>query len=243
MQTVLYAFLAGLSTVAGVGILALFGKPGPKVLAGLLSFAGGIMIAISFFELLPDAVHHGSLWLTLAGFSVGMLLLYRVDELLPRNAEGGETGTLSAAQLRRSGYLVLAGIGLHNLPEGLAIGAGLEASPQLGLALTLAIALHNLPEGIAIAAPLHAAGEPLKKVALLTLAAGMLTPVGAVLGLLLFRLSGAFVGSGMAFAAGAMVYIALSELLPKGNALHPPVAKPAMNAALVLGFLMALNAQ
>ncbi|HLV08596.1 MAG TPA: ZIP family metal transporter, partial [Halanaerobiales bacterium] len=136
----------------------------------------------------------------------------------------------------RTGYLILFGITLHNIPEGLAIGAGLESSPEVGLYIAIAIALHNIPEGLAIAGPLKVGGVSNGKLFLFTLGAGLMTPVGALIGLLFFNISTIFIAGSLAFAAGAMVYIVNDELIPQANSLHSHFANAGIIVGLLIGF-------
>jgi len=136
------------------------------------------------------------------------------------------------------GYLIFFGIAIHNVPEGLAIGAGLEASPELGLTIALAIGLHNIPEGLAVAGPLKAGGLTNLKVVLFTMGAGLMTVVGTAIGLVVFGISSAFVGGSLAFAAGAMIYIVNDELIPQANNLHSHLANAGSIAGMLIGFAM-----
>ncbi len=244
MDTVLYSFLAGVSTSIGFLILMLFGEPGKKILAALLGFAGGIMLAISVFELMPEAVNLGSMMITIIGFILGSLMMYGLDQVVP-HSHLSSSDNLTVENLEnikvenpilRTGYLILFGIALHNLPEGLAIGAGLASSPEIGLFIAIAIALHNIPEGLAIAGPLKAGGVDNFKLFLFTLAAGLMTPVGAVIGLFFFNISAVFIGGSLAFAAGAMIYIVNDELVPQSNEMHSHFANLGMICGLLIGF-------
>ncbi len=247
MQSVLYSFLAGVATSLGVLVMFVFGRPGKKVLASLLGFAAGIMIAISLFELLPEAVEFGSMTAAVVGFILGVLMMLLLDNLIPHSHVSSPESLLvenegrmevlspSANPILRTGYLVLFGIGLHNLPEGLAIGAGLESSPQLGLVIAIAIALHNIPEGLAMAGPLKAGGMKNLKIFLLTLAAGLMTPIGAIIGLAFFNISPVFIGASLAFAAGAMIYIVNDELVPAANKMHSHLANIGITAGIIIG--------
>lgn len=247
MQGVTYSFVAGISTVLGVLLLFCFGKPNKSFLALLLGFAGGIMIAISLLELLPEALEFGTMPITGFGFLLGVGLMCYIDRLVPHaypqspetlEVENPEHAPHIQSQLLRMGYLVLFGIALHNLPEGLAIGAGLESSPELGFTLALAITLHNIPEGLAIAGPLRSSGMGRFKIVLLTLGAGLFTPVGALIGLIFFQISEVFVGGGLALAAGAMMYIALDELVPSANKLQALYANIGVNLAIVIAIML-----
>ncbi len=245
MEALVYSFFAGISTVLGVFILMVFGKPSDKVLASLLGFAGGIMLAVSVFELMPEAVELGSMTSAIIGFVLGALMMYGLDKVVPHShmsepddlvIENPEKMKEMENPILRTGYLILFGIALHNLPEGLAIGAGLESSPELGLFIAIAIALHNIPEGLAIAGPLKAGGVTTGKLLLFTLIAGLMTPLGAGIGLIFFNISPIFVGGSLAFAAGAMVYITNDELVVQANHLNAHMGNAGMIIGLLVGF-------
>jgi len=247
LESLLYSFLAGVSTVLGAVVIMVFGKPGPRLLSALLGFAAGVMLAISFFDLMPEALGNGSIVTASIGFLLGAGIMYALDRLIPHAhitsdqelaLESIPHGRAAKRDLLRVGYLVFFGLALHNLPEGLAIGAGVEASPQLGLYVAIAIALHNIPEGIAAAGILRAGGLSIARVLLLTLVIGLMTPLGALLGLAFFRISPLFIAAGMAFAAGAMVYIASDELIPQANKLNSHVSIGGLIAGLLVVFVM-----
>ncbi len=247
MEALLYSFLAGSSTALGAVLLFFIRQPGDKTLASLLGFAGGIMLGISVFELLPEAVAFGSMATAILGFLLGTVMMYGLDRVLPHShlsgsddlvVENPEKMGTQKTPLRRTGYLILFGIGMHNLPEGLAIGAGLEASPEVGILIAVAIGLHNIPEGLAMAGPLKAGGLPMGKVFLFTLLAGLMTPLGTGIGLLVLQISPAMVGGSMAFAAGAMIYIVNDELIPQANGMHSHLANISLTIGLLLAFAL-----
>lgn len=245
MESLIYSFLAGSSTALGALLLMLFKSPEKKVLATLLGFASGIMIALSVFELMPEALELGSLFIVVTGFLAACLMMYAVDRLLPHahmslsselEVENPEKMSRVDPGILRTGYLIFFGIALHNIPEGIAIGAGLEARPELGLYIAVAIGLHNIPEGLAVAGPLKAGGLGNMRIFAFTLGAGLTTVIGTAFGLLIFNISGALVSAALAFAAGAMMYIVNDELVPKANALHSHSANAGIIAGLLLGF-------
>lgn len=247
MESLVYSFFAGISTVFGAAIVICCGRPGKRLLSALLGFAAGIMIAISAFDLIPGAIAVGSLFHAVAGFLTGAAMMYGLDLIVPHAHMTGEMDgpvkpgdklAFESKAILRTGYLVFLGIALHNIPEGLAIGAGMESSPELGLYIAIAIGLHNIPEGMATAGPLSAGGLSAAKVLLLSLLAGLMTPVGALLGLLVFGVSGHFVGAGMALAAGAMVYIASDELIPQSHRYNSHMANLGILGGFLLGFIL-----
>lgn len=249
MEALLYSFFAGISTALGVIVLLIIGKPSKKSLAAIFGFAGGIMLAISVFELLPEAEEIGSIIVAIIGFILGALLMFVLDKLVPHShfsdpkdltIENPEKIKNVKSPILRTGYLVLFGIALHNIPEGLAIGAGLESSEKLGLFIAIAIALHNIPEGLAIAGPLRAGGVSIGKLFLFTLIAGLMTPLGAAIGIIFFNISPIFVAGSLAFAAGAMIYIVNDELIPQANSMHSHYGNAGLIVGLLAGFYILL---
>lgn len=242
MESLLYSFFAGSSTAIGAILLMIFGKPGKRMMALLLGFAAGIMVAVSVFELMPEAFAYSqSIPIVGIGFLLGCGMMYLLDVVLPHAHMSTPDHLVvenEEKRVLRMGYLIFFGIAIHNVPEGLAIGAGLEASPELGLAIALAIGLHNIPEGLAVAGPLKAGGLSNLKVVLFTMGAGLMTVVGTAIGLLIFGISPVVVGGSLAFAAGAMIYIVNDELIPQANDLHNHLANAGSISGMLIGFAM-----
>ena len=237
---ILVSTLAGLATTFGALLVVLLGKPSVKALALLLGFAAGVMIAISAFELLPEAVHLGSRWQAVLGFILGAGLMYGLDALIPHAhiGSGSADGATGDVEMLKLGYFIFLGIALHNLPEGLAIGAGYTSSLKVGGAIAISLALHNVPEGMATAVPLIMGGMNKYKVVWLATLAGLMTPLGTLIGAILFRLSPGMVSVALAFAAGAMVYIASDELIPQSHRYHDHLANLGLLGGFILGFLI-----
>jgi len=145
------------------------------------------------------------------------------------------------SKLVRSGYLILIGITLHNIPEGVIISAGYSHLPQLGTLISIAVFFHNLPEGIATAIPLIAAGSDRKRVLAVTFISGLAEPLGALLGTtILTNASQEVIGLTLSFAAGVMTYITADELIPIANEYGH---KHSVSIGILLGiiFIMILN--
>jgi ZIP family zinc transporter len=119
------------------------------------------------------------------------------------------------SNMLRSGMIMLFAIALHNIPEGLALGAAGHYDASLGLALALIIGLHNIPEGMAVSAPLIAGGLSKTKSVVITLIAGSTTVIGAVVGVLIGGISDFAVAISFSIAGGAMLYVVLGEILPQ----------------------------
>ncbi len=213
LQITLIGLTAGVVGTGSGAIIALFlRKPSRTLLGFVLGFAGGIMLAIVLNDLVPEAVREGGLFPALIGLIMGSLFILLLDTKLP-HFHVFETGD-ELAKFIRTGTILGLGIAMHNLPEGLAIGAGYIVSPTLGFTLTFIIALHNIPEGIAIACPLCAGGMRLRWILLYTALAGFPMGIGALIGASFGAISPLFLSLSLGFAAGAMLYIIFSELIP-----------------------------
>ena len=227
-------FLGTMTGVLGTGagglLVSLWGRPKDAFLSILLAFSGGIMLAVVFQDLITEALDLAGMGRTLLGIVLGALALQLTaarlgDERLP------STG------LVQTGLLLGLGIALHNLPEGLAIGAGYLASQDLGFSLALALCFHDIPEGMAMAAPLLAGGFDRKKVVVLTVIAGIPTGIGALIGGLLGNLSPQALGGALACAAGAMLFLVFHELIPQAQNFKHPWAS---TFGAILGILVGL---
>ncbi len=207
----LLAFLSGLTTIIGV-FLAVNTARNPRSIALGIGFSTGIMLLISLFELLPAAVFTSNLQQALTAFVAGAFFLLILNWIIPHTHLFQETGRMNH-RLIRSAYLVALGLILHDFPEGFAMANSFLTESSLGLMVAIAIALHNIPEEFAIAAPLVL----LKKKRLLYQAAfisAMAEPAGALMGLYAAYLSLTLVPLFLSFAAGAMVFISVHELVP-----------------------------
>jgi ZIP family zinc transporter len=239
LSAVQQAFLAGLFTwgVTAVGAaLVFFTKKLPQaVLESMLGFAAGVMIAASVWSLLLPAIERSVLlglpaWLPpAAGFLAGGLFLRVADRVLPHlhpglprtQSEGPRT------TWERTTLLVLA-ITLHNIPEGLAIGVAFAAAAsQLdvsaggtlasAMALSIGIGIQNFPEGIAVAMPLRREGVSAGRSFWYGQLSAVVEPVAAVAGAAAVTLIGGLLPYALAFAAGAMIYVVVEELIPEAH--------------------------
>ena len=217
-EITMIGLLAGIIGTGSGGLIALIlKKPKKELLSFFLGFAGGIMLAIVFADLLPEAVEFGGILPAMAGLIVGTLLILALDLYLPHTHFF--QGTDEYACYVRTGAMLGLGIAMHNLPEGIAIGAGYMASPALGLGLAITIAIHNVPEGMAMAAPMCAGGVSVKRVFLYTGMAGVPMGIGAFIGATVSNISPIVLSLALGFAGGAMLYIVFDELIPDAQKL------------------------
>jgi ZIP family zinc transporter len=238
----LLALLAGLSTGIGSIIAYFIRKPKGWQLSLILGFSAGVMVYISFAELLYAAIDKVGFVNANLGFFVGIAFIAIVDILVPheykqehvgnlrypsvsqnKTIQGSDvqpTGSLTAGQrsnLRRAGMLIALGIAIHNFPEGLAVFSGAVTGDwTLGILVAVAIALHNIPEGISVSIPIAEATGNRRRAFVYSFLAGLAEPVGAIIGyaILFPFLTPTLVYSLLAFSAGIMIYISLDEILP-----------------------------
>ena len=229
METFLGILIPFLGTTLGAGCVFFMKKSlGVLVRRSLAGFAAGVMVAASIWSLLIPAIEQSENMGTLSflpafmGFWVGVLFLLALDNLIPHLHVGSDQTEGPKTKLGRTTMMVLA-VTLHNIPEGMAVGvmyAGFVAgSPQItaasALALSLGIAIQNFPEGAIISMPLKAEGESEGRAFLGGVLSGVVEPIGAVLTILAASLVIPALPYLLSFAAGAMLYVVVEELIPE----------------------------
>lgn len=208
--------LPGLATSLGGLALLAFPHPGDRLMATLLGFTGGIMLAAAVFSLLVPALDLGSLGEVLAGFALGAGVIAVLDAAIPHAHARFAERTRSPAGSRA--MLLLGALTIHNVPEGLAVGVAYAAGgADLGLPVAIAIAVQNVPEGFAAAAPLLDAGARRLTAVAVAVATGLVEPPAALLGYMAAEPSQAILPLALAFAAGAMIYVVVDELVPESH--------------------------
>lgn len=248
LPPIIQALLASLFTwgVTAIGAATVFlvKTINLKVMDAMLGFAGGVMIAASFWSLLSPAIamaehsHTQPAWLISAvGFMAGGLFIFFLNRYIPHQHPSDKTITPSA---HRSRLLFLA-ITLHNIPEGLAIGvafgavaAGYEEASLAGaVALAIGIGLQNFPEGVAVAMPIRLEGNSRFKSFLYGQASALVEPVAAVVGALAVSMMQPMLPYALSFAAGAMIFVVAEEVIPgsRENGNHGLAAN-----SLLIGF-------
>jgi zinc transporter, ZIP family len=246
-NAVLIAFgltlFAGLATGVG-GAIAIFARQtNTRLLSIALGFAAGVMIYVSFVEILPKANaslsealgETGGTWAAVLAFFGGMAVVALIDRFVPSvenphemhrveeiedfeeaDRRGGRHANLDKHRLKRMGLLTALAIAIHNFPEGLATFVAAIEDPGLGLTIAIAIAIHNVPEGVAVAVPIFYATGSRLRAFLYSLSSGIAEPIGGLVGFLLLLPFFGPTTFGIAFAgvAGIMVFISMDQLLP-----------------------------
>lgn len=235
--------VAGMSTGIGA-LLAFFTKStNKKMLAGALGLSTGVMLYVSFVDLLPlsfkdiAAVYprkSGEIYVTLA-FFIGIFLIAAIDFLIPEGENPHEMQHMESinelsgeylrgkeykdAHLKRTGMMLALAIGIHNFPEGIATFVSSLNGLELAIPIVVAIAIHNIPEGVAVSMPIYHATGNSQKALLMALLSGFAEPLGALFGLLVILPFWTPIVSSLLLSgvAGIMVYISIDELLPSAE--------------------------
>ena len=227
---------AGLATAIGGGIAFFAKRTNTTFLSYSLGFSAGVMIYISFTEILPESTliigEHFSeeiaTWLTFLFFIGGVFLTALIDKMVPSKENPHEMRSLEqmdngrpcrGKRLLRVGLFTAIAIGIHNFPEGIATFMAGVSDITVGISIALAIAIHNIPEGIAVSVPVFYATGSRKKAFWWAALSGLAEPLGALFGFFILSLfqNQMVLGYVFAIVAGIMIYISFDELLPAAH--------------------------
>ena len=225
----LMTVIAGMGTGIGVFLSVLPQAREGRFLAGALGFSAGVMLYVSFLDLMPQAMsdmagvydpHYAELYSIIA-FFCGVILIAVIDFLVPENDNPHEYNHVEVVPTKttgkgRAGLMLALAIGIHNFPEGMATFVSALDGATVAVPIVIAIMLHNIPEGIAVAVPVYNATGSHRKALVWSVLSGFAEPLGAVAGMLflVFLWSPVINALLLAAVAGVMVYIAIDELLP-----------------------------
>ena len=209
----LIVILSVVGPVAGSAV-GVFRCPSANYVCNMLCFAAGVMLAISFLELIPESIALSSVGGCVLGFAAGALVMYALDRVLPHIHPQLCSQEQGCSLQKTSAYLII-GMALHNFPEGMAIAGGGAADVDVSLVIALAIAIHCIPEGICTAASVfYTTGRRFKSF-LISSATALPIVLGFILVRYVFQNIGPYqVGLIVAATAGFMIYITTDELIP-----------------------------
>jgi len=232
MQLLIGLLIPFIGTTLGSALVFLMkDKINKKVEKLLLGFASGVMIAASIWSLIIPSINMaeeqgGIAWLPAAvGFLLGIVFLLTLDSLIPHLHLGSEKPEGVKSKLKKTTMMVLA-VTLHNIPEGMAVGVTF-AGALLGnagititgaIALAIGIAVQDFPEGAIVSMPLKAEGMSKPKAFLYGALSGIVEPIAAIITILLINVLTPILPYLLAFAAGAMIYVVVEELIPESQA-------------------------
>ena len=221
--TIMGVFFGTFGTTIGGIIGVTFNKTSNKFLSFILSLAAGLMIAVVCFDLIPEALEIANILSVIIATIIGIFVMIICDIVVQQKIRRRKKKiniNETKGRLLKTGIIVSIGLALHNIPEGLAIGAGFDASFKLGISLAIAIAIHDVPEGISMAVPMRKGGVDKLIIIGCVILSGLATGVGAFIGAIIGEISQTVIAFCLAFAAGAMLYVVSGELIPEANKLY-----------------------
>jgi ZIP family zinc transporter len=233
----LASLLAGLATGVGALPALLIKSENERALDAMLGFAGGIMVAAASFGLVVPSLRLGGVWPAVFGFVSGVVFLDFANLIIPHLHPLGVTEGPSS-HLRRTWLLILSMV-IHNIPEGLAVGVSFgQERAAGGIILAVGIGLQNVPEGLVVAFPLVREGYSRWRAVAYATVTGLAEPVAGVFGITVMTVAAALLPFGLAFAAGAMLYVVFHEMVPESH--RRGYEREATLGAMVGFLLMAL---
>jgi len=210
---ILILVISVLGPVIG-SLIGVLKKPTNRFMYNMLAFAGGVMLAISFLELIPESIALSSIVVCVAGVAFGAFIMYAVDLTLP-HIHPGLCQQEQGQNLKKTSIYLITGIFLHNFPEGMAMAIGAVSDMKLSIMVALAIAIHNIPEGICTSAPYYHSTKKKWKSFWISSSTALPILIGYFVASSLYQyISLTLVGFIIGATAGLMIYITGDELIP-----------------------------
>jgi len=217
-----------------IGVLR---KPSNNFMYNILAFAGGVMLAISFLELIPESIRYSSILICVLGVTLGSALMFGIDRAIPHihpelcSQEQGKN-------LKKTSYYLMIGMFLHNFPEGMAIAIGTISDLKVSLVIALAISIHNIPEGIATSAPYYQITKKRMKSFLISSLTAIPILLGFMFASLIYQyISNSIIGLIIGATAGLMIYITADEIIPSSCS---KLSSHTTIFSLILGILLVI---
>ena len=234
-ENIIYALIATIGTwlitALGAAMVMFFKKPSPKLLNVMLGFASGVMIAASFWSLLEPAIARANVqfktpayFIVTIAFLCGALFIWASDKIVTAAAKRVNASATQVTDRLNRIFLLVLSITLHNIPEGLAVGvafgalSGADKTPEhlMGaISIAIGIGLQNFPEGAAVSIPIRREGFSRFRSFMIGQASGIVEPIAGVIGAALVLYVQAILPFALSFAAGAMILVAVHELIPE----------------------------
>ena len=220
------SFLAGLSTILGFLPILLGKKINPKMQDMLLGFSAGIMLSASFFSLLNPSIDLAkgvfskqlAIYFVSLGLFLGTIIFLIIDKFIPEDYFIKVYKNSNNNKTLKKMWLFIIAITVHNFPEGMSSALGfLTGDIGKGLSLATGIGIQNIPEGLAVALALLVNNFSKKDIFIVTLITGIVEPLGGLVAIILFSVSHYILPFGLAFAAGAMLFVVSKEMIPEIN--------------------------
>jgi len=242
-QVLLISLLSGLATGIGGLIVLWFGRPTSSVLGFYLGISAGMMGMVILVDLIPSSLQYGNVTYTIIGLIIGIFIMLIFDWIIStiskkRAILNSSSPIKQGVQYRNLGFFMTFAIALHNLPEGLAIGAGFETQEELGIRVALIIALHNIPEGLGVASTLFLGHLSSFLIVLLPLATGLFIPIGTWISTLVGDIIPYWISIGLSIASGTMGYLVIKEVGPESIRLNRLFGQMGIGVGIMIMYIV-----
>jgi len=230
----LASLVAGSATIIGAACVFFVRKVSDKFLDAAMGFAGGVMLAATFFGLITPAIRIGGVWKTGSGIILGALFLILMEKVIPHiHRVTGIKGPHT--HLGKLSLFILA-ITIHNFPEGLAVGVGFAGGNiSAGTIMAIGIGIQNIVEGLAVSFSVFRDRSMVMKAFLIASFTCIVEPIGGFIGISVVSLGKTIIPYGLAFAAGAMLFVTAEEIIPETHSRGNPREA---TIGLILGFVV-----
>lgn len=220
--------LIGTMTGALLGVIVK--RPSNKLLGGIIGFAGGLMLAVVVFDLIPEALIKWNFVGTLVFCILGIIIIAIIDNKININSMDKHV---------KVAFMAALGLMIHNFPEGIIMGCGFAAGGTLGIKMSIIIAIHDVPEGIAVSAPLIASRVRISKILFYTFITAFPTAIGTWIGSYIANISVTVLGACLSFASGIMLYVVCGEMIPESSKLWDGVTSTiGVLSGIMIGLFM-----
>lgn len=197
-------------TMIGASLGVAIKDPSNKLLGFIIGFAGGIMLSVVVFDLIPQSIEKWSFALTIMFAVLGIIIIAIIDTKVDINSNNKHL---------KMAFMASLGLMIHNFPEGIIMGCGFAAGSTLGMKMSIIIAIHDIPEGIAVSAPLVASKVKVPKILFYAFITAFPTALGTFAGTYIANISQNVLGACLAVASGIMLYVVCGEMIPESSKL------------------------
>lgn len=217
-----------IGTMIGASLGVIVKKPSDKMLGAMIGFAGGLMLSVVVFDLIPEALIKWSFAWTLIFCIIGIMVIAFIDTKINIDSISGHL---------KVAFMAALGLMIHNFPEGIIMGCGFAAGTTLGIKMSLIIAVHDIPEGIAVAAPLMVSRVKIPKILFYAFITAFPTAIGTWVGAYIGNISVNVLAACLSFASGIMLYVVCGEMIPESSKLWEGLTSTiGILAGLIVGF-------
>lgn len=219
-----------IGTMVGASLGVIVRKPSNRLLGGIIGFAGGLMLSVVVFDLIPEAIVKWNFLGTLSFCIIGIMVIAVIDNKINLD---------NANKHVKVAFMAALGLMIHNFPEGIIMGCGFAAGGTLGIKMALIIAIHDIPEGIAVSAPLMASRVKVAKILFYAFITAFPTAIGTWVGAYIANISVNVLGACLSFASGIMLYVVCGEMIPESSKLWDGVTSTIGTlSGIIIGLIM-----